>query len=402
MAVPQIIGALEIGTSKVAVLVAEIIDPFRLNIIGRSTMPVSGIKKGRIVDLKKTNTCVHHAITEAEKSAGVSLKSVYMAITGSHIVGEKQVGKAQVSHMAKIVTEYDVNRAQEEAKRRDLPPGRVYVQFMRNPFEVDGIRVDEPYSVKGHELQANYWAVHADEAILKNQIQIVNSFMVKVEEVFLSSLASGRVVAKDDEKENGVLVLDIGAGTTDYALYSDGYVLRTGVIDVGGDHITNDLSIALRIPWDNAERIKIEHGKAIVKEDGDDEEIWMRGDLSIGDRKLSRRTIHKIIHARLEELFQLVKQDITPVLDDYKIRCSVVLTGGVSSMTSIETLAAQVLKMQVRIGRNPDWVINELQQPGMSTVIGLLQFAFSDVSGDLPEQPRQRSFFSRFSGLLNR
>jgi cell division protein FtsA len=402
MAVPQIIGALEIGTSKVAVLVAEIIDPFRLNIIGRSTMPVSGVKKGRIIDLKRTNTCVHHAITEAEKSAGVSLKSVYMAITGSHIVGEKQVGKAQVSHMAKIVTEYDVNRAQQEAKQRELPPGRVYVQFMRNPFEVDGIRVDEPYSVKGHELQANYWAVHADEAILKNQIQIVNSFMVKVEEVFLSSLASGRIVAKDDEKENGVLVLDIGAGTTDYALYSDGYVLRTGVIDVGGDHLTNDLSLALRIPWESAERIKIEQGKAIIKEDEDDEMVWMRGDLSIGDRKLSRRSIHKIIHARLDELFQLIKQDITPVLEDYKIRPSVVLTGGASQMTSIETLATQVLKMQVRIGRNPDWVISELQQPEMSTVIGLLQFAFSDVSGDLPEQPRQRSFFSRFSGLLNR
>ena len=402
MAAPQIIGALEIGTSKVAVLVAEIIDPFRLNIIGRSTMPVSGIKKGRIVDLKQTNTCVHHAITEAEKSAGVSLKSVYMAITGSHIVGEKQVGKAQVSHMAKIVTEYDVNRAQQEAKRRELPPGRVYVQFMRNPFEVDGMRVDEPYSVKGHELQANYWAVHADETILKNQIQIVNSFMVKVEEVFLSSLASGRIVATDAEKENGVLVLDIGAGTTDYALYSDGYVLRTGVIDVGGDHITNDLSLALRVPWDNAESIKIDQGKAIVKEEEDDEEIWMRGDMSIGDRKLSRRSIHKIVHARLEELFQLIKQDITPVLDDYKIRCSVVLTGGVSRTTAIETLASQVLKMQIRIGRNPDWVINELQQPEMSTVIGLLQFAFSDVSGDLPEQPRQRSFFSRFSGLLNR
>jgi len=400
MATPQIIGALEIGTSKVAVLVAEVIDPFRLNIIGRSVVPTTGVKKGRITDMKRTNACVHHAITEAEKDAGVNLKSVYMALTGSHIVGEKQVGKAQVSHMAKIVTEFDVNRAQQEAKRRELPPGRVYVQFMRNPFEVDGIRVDEPYSVKGHELQANYWAVHADEKLLKNQIQIVNSFMVKVEEMFLGSLASGRVVASDDEKETGVLVLDIGAGTTDYALYSDGYVLRTGVIDVGGDHITNDISLAMRIPWENAERLKIEQGKAIVKEEEDDEMVWMRGDLSIGDRKLSRRTLHKIVNARVDELLQLVKHDISPVLEEYRVKPSVVLTGGTSRLTSLETLAHQILKMPIRLGRNPEWVISELQRPEMSTVIGLLQFAFSDVSGDLPEQPRQRSLFSRFSGLM--
>jgi len=400
MANPQIIGALEIGTSKVAVLVAEVIDPFRLNIIGKSVVETTGVKKGRILDSKRTNACVHHAITEAEKDAGVNLKSVYMSLSGSHIVGEKQVGKAQVSHMAKIVTEYDVNRAQQEAKRRELPPGRVYVQFMRNPFEVDGLRVDEPYSVKGHELTANYWAVHADETLLKNQIQIVNSFMVKVEEMFLGSLASGRIVATDDEKETGVLVLDIGAGTTDYALYSDGYVLRTGVIDVGGDHITNDISLAMRIPWENAERLKIEQGKAVVKEEEDDEMVWMRGDLSIGDRKLSRRVLHKIVNARVDELFQLIKHDVSPVLEEYKVKPSVVLTGGTSRLTAIEILAHQVLKMPVRVGRNPDWVIPELQKPELSTVIGLLQFAFTDVSGDLPEQPRQRSFFSRFSDLM--
>lgn len=400
MASPQIIGALEIGTSKVAVLVAEVIDPYRLNIIGRSVVETTGVKKGRIIDLKRTNACVHHAITSAEKNAGVNLKSVYMALSGSHIVGEKQVGKAQVSHMAKIVTEFDVNRAQQEAKRRELPPGRVYVQFMRNPFEVDGMRVDEPYSVKGHELQANYWAVHADEALLKHQIQIVNSFMVKVEEMFLGSLASGRVVAGDDEKETGVLVLDIGAGTTDYALYSDGYVLRTGVIDVGGDHITNDISLAMRIPWENAEQLKIEQGKAIVKDEEDDEMVWMRGDLSIGDRKLSRRTLHRIVNARVDELLQIVKHDITPALEEYKVKPSIILTGGSSRLTAIETLTTQILKMPVRLGRNPDWVISELQRPEMSAVIGLLQFAFTDVSGDLPEQPRQRSFFSRFSGLM--
>ncbi|MCG8528792.1 MAG: cell division protein FtsA [Opitutales bacterium] len=402
MAESKIIGALEMGTTKVAVLIAEVIDTYRLNIIGSAVVPSEGIKKGRIYDAKKANRCVHMAITDAEKSAGVNLKTVYMTVTGSDIQGERQVGKAQISHMAKVVTEYDVNRAQEEAKRRQLPDGRVYVQFMRNPFEVDGVRVDEPYSVKGNELQANYWAVHADEVLLKRQIEIVNSFMVKVDEVFLAGLASGRVVATDDEKEKGIVVLDIGGGSTDYAVYSDGYVLRTGVIDVGGDHITNDLSLAFRIPWENAEQIKIEQAKAVIREDETDEMVWMRGDLSIGDRKISRRTIQKVVHARLEELFQVVKHDIDPILSEYKLSGSVVLTGGTSRLTAIEALAHQTLKMPVRMGRNPDWVIPELQGPEMSSVIGLLQFAFSDVSGDLPEQPRQRSLFSRFSGLLHR
>jgi cell division protein FtsA len=400
MAASQIIGAIEIGTSKVTVLVAEVIDPYRMNIIGHAVVPLKGLKKGRIYDIKSANSSVHQAIVEAEKKSGASVKSVYLALTGSHLQGEKHVGKAQVSHMAKVVTEYDVNRAQQDAKQRELPSGRVYVQFMRNPFEVDGMRVDEPYSVKGNELQANYWAVHGDESVIKSQIQILNGFVVKVEEMFLSSLASGRVVATDDEKENGVVILDIGAGTTDFALYSDGYVLRTGVVDVGGDHLTNDISIALRVPWENAERIKVEHAKALVKEEDDDEMIWMRGDLSIGDRKLSRRSIHKIINARLEELFQVILHDVKPAIDDYKIKPSVVITGGTSRIAGIETLASQTMKMPVRIGRNPDWVIADLQKPELSTVIGLIQFAFSDVSGDLPEQPRQKSFFSRFTGLM--
>jgi cell division protein FtsA len=203
MAASQIIGAIEIGTSKVTVLVAEVIDPYRMNIIGHAVVPLKGLKKGRIYDIKSANSSVHQAIVEAEKKSGASVKSVYLALTGSHLQGEKHVGKAQVSHMAKVVTEYDVNRAQQDAKQRELPSGRVYVQFMRNPFEVDGMRVDEPYSVKGNELQANYWAVHGDESVIKSQIQILNGFVVKVEEMFLSSLASGRVVATDDEKENG-------------------------------------------------------------------------------------------------------------------------------------------------------------------------------------------------------
>jgi cell division protein FtsA len=401
MAASKIIGALEIGTSKVTVLVAEVMDSYRLNVIGSATVEGSGVKKGRIVFPPKTNAAVHQALTQAEKSAGVGIKSVYMALTGSHLVGEKQVGKAQITHMAKMVTEFDLNRAQQEAKQRQLPLGRVFVQFMRNPYEVDGVRVNEPYSVKGNELQANYWAVHADEALLKAQIQIINGFMIKVEEVFLSSLASGRVVASDDEKEQGVLVVDIGAGTTDYALYSGGYVLRTGVIDVGGDHVTNDLSMALCIPWENAERLKVEQGKTWIKDGEEDQDIWMRGDLSIGDRKLSRNTIQRIIHARMDELLHMIRHDLTPVIEDFKLRPTVVFTGGASRITGLENLASQVLKMPVRLGKNPDWVVGALQRPEMSTVVGLLQFAFSDVSSDLPEQPRQRSFFSRFSGLLH-
>jgi cell division protein FtsA len=177
--------------------------------------------------------------------------------------------------------------------------------------------------------------------------------------------------------------------------------LRTGVIDVGGDHVTNDLAMALRIPWENAERIKLDQGKAIVKEDEEDQEVWMRGDLSIGDRKLSRNSIHRIVHARLEETLQLVRHDVAPVIEEFKMKCSVVLTGGASRMTGMETLAQQVLRLPARFGRNPDWVNGPLQRPDMSTVVGLLQFAFSDISSDLPEQPRQRSFFSRFSGLIH-
>ncbi len=403
MAGSKIIGALEIGTSKISVLVAEVIDAYRLNIIGRATVANTGIKKGRIEDPRAVSRCLHEAIAEAEKVSGINLKSIYLSISGSHLQGRKQIGKAQISHMAKLVTEHDVNRANEEAKRHAIDEGRVYVQFMRNPYLIDGSPVDEPYSCKGSEIQANYWAVDADEGILKEPIQVINSFMVKVDEIFLGSIASAQSVATDDEKAAGLLVIDIGAGTTDYVLYHDRYVLQTGVFDIGGDHITNDLSIAFRIAWESAENIKIQHGKAIASGTSSEDWVWMMGDLSIGDRKLPLRSIQRIINSRLEELFMMVRRSVIDVIEQQDMQCKVVLCGGVTNMTSIETLASNVLKMPVTVGRNPDWLIPELQKPELSTVVGLLQFAFADASGDIKDEPKSKGgLLGKVSSFLTR
>lgn len=402
MAASHYIGALDMGTAKVSILVAELSPPSKLKIIGRAMVPSRGIRKGRVLNVREATTCVHRAIREAEKSAGVNLKSLYMSISGSHLKGELQVGKAQVSHSARIVTDYDVGRAVEEAKRRDLGPDRVFVQYIRNPFLLDGKKVDEPYSLRGNEIQASFWAVHADARVLREQMQIVNSFVSRIDDIFLSSLVVGRVLTSEEQRQSGVLVLDIGAGTTDFVLYGDGYVLMTGVLDVGGDHITNDLSVAFKIPWESAERLKVDYGKATPVEGPADDWVWLRGDLSIGDRRFSKRAIQRVIHARMEELFQLVRRAILPVLEREDLRCSALMTGGVTRLTAIENLAGQVLKMPAASGRNPDWVINELQVPEMSNVLGQVQFALQDYSDSVSGSRKTAGLFGKVKGFWSK
>ncbi|HQU09115.1 MAG TPA: cell division protein FtsA, partial [Opitutales bacterium] len=256
----KIAAALEMGSSKIAVLVGEIAPGKTLNIIGMSEVSSNGISKGEIYDFKAASLSAHEALAAAEKSAGVSLDEVFLGISGGHLQGFYNEATVTVSASNSVVAAADVERACRDAKAKQLPQERIYLHHVHNGYELDGRAVVNPVGAQGQKLSAAYWSVHAHTHKVRDAIHVVNGFGLTVEDVIISSLASGVMVSSEAERQNGLLVIDLGAGTSDYVLYRRGFAALTGCLPVGSGHISNDLSLGLRIPSKNAEALKLEFG----------------------------------------------------------------------------------------------------------------------------------------------
>ncbi len=402
MAQSRIVAAVEIGTSKVAVLVAEIANGRSLNIIGTGQATSSGIRKGHISNQREVCDCAHAAIAAAEKSAGAQVEGVYLAMSGAHLQGFADSGVASVSAADGIVREDDLRRARESAKMRDLPTGRLYIHHECCGYVLDGRRVADPVGMSGQRVETGYWHVHGDERITADYLHVINGIGLDVDCIVVSSIASAGVVAGEEEKKSGVLVLDIGAGTTDYALYRSGTIVRTGVIPVGGDHLTNDLAIGLRMNARYAESVKLRYGKAVVDANDKNDTVMLIGDLTIGDRPISRMSIHKIIHARLDELFTIVKNQLGSEISAQNLPAGVILTGGTARQAQICDLAHEVLGVQARVGECPQWVSEQsLRAPEFCTALGLLSEGFNAMRQRQSERSKSR-WLGKLGGIFAR
>lgn len=398
-----VIGAIEIGTSKVVVLVGEIINGRNLHIIGLGQSDSSGVKKGEIVDLRTASDSTHAAILSAEKSAGTAIDGVYLATTGGHLEGFAGSGVVTVEDADNWVKKADLQRAAANAKSKALPPGRVYIHHIKSGYILDGRRVRQPLEMQGSQLEANYWHVHGDERKIADQLHVINGFGLEVEDMVASSIAAGSMVATDEEKEAGVLVVDIGCGTTDFVLYQQNRIVRTGVVPVGGDHFTNDLSLGLRVSYKHAESLKHRYGKAIAERMDRGDNVMLVGDLMIGDRPIPRLAIHKILHARSDELCMILKNKLGSLLGPRNLPGGVILTGGGSRLQELDTLAETILGVPVRRGRNPGWVNHEqLREPEFSGVLGLLYYGLSARRQDdqPPESARSGGWISKVAGIF--
>jgi len=398
----KIVGAVEIGTSKVTVLVAEIVGGRSLSIIGTSQASSSGIRKGQIVNLREVNDCTHAAISAAEKSAGAQIDGVYLAISGAHLQGFADSGTATISSSDGSVREADLRRARENAKMRNLPHSRIYIHHECCGYQLDGRRVSDPLGMVGERVETGYWHIHGDERITADFLHVINGIGLGVDCMVISSIASASVVAGEEEKKGGVLVLDIGAGTTDYALYRTGTIARSGVIPVGGDHLTNDLALGLRMNSRYAESVKLRYGKAIIDNEDRNDTVMLIGDLTIGDRPISRLSIHKILHSRVEELFMIVKNLLGSEINSQNLPAGVILTGGTSRLAHIGDVAQEVLGVPVRLGESPAWVSDSaLRVPECSTALGLLAEGLTTLRGRGPEQSSSK-WLGKLSGMFSR
>lgn len=402
MSQKKIIGAVEIGTSKVVVLVGEILGRDGLNIIGMAQTTSMGVKKGEVTNLKSASDSTHAAIVAAEKSAGVSIDSIYLSCSGRHLDGFSTTGKVAVSSSDNVINRADLQRVGEMARTKALPLQRVYIHHILGGYKVDGQITKNPLGMTGEQLEVQYWNVNADERKISDQLHIINGFGIKVDDMIISSIASGCVVASEEEREKGVLVLDIGCGTTDFAVYKDGMILRTGVIGIGGDHITNDLAIGLRINYKNAESIKHRFGKAIVDTADKNDTVLLFGDLTIGDAPISRSSIYKITHARVEELFNIIHNKLGSLISAQNLPGGIIITGGSARLPHLCEAARQAFNVSARVAQNPAWVTNpELKAPDYSTVIGLLQYAMTGQRPDSGNRKKKNTgWFGKMTGIF--
>jgi len=373
----SIIVGLEIGTSKVCAVVGELNDEGALNLVGLGQARSRGVRKGEIVDARAVEEDVRHAIDEAEKMADVEIRSVYLGVTGGHIRGFNNRGVHPVVSADREICEEDVQDVVKNAKAINLPADNNVLHAIRQHFLVDGHDgITDPVGMLGARLEVDVHVVHGHLNRLQNAIRVVKGLQLEVEEVVFNGLASSLAVLSPEQKELGALVIDIGGGTTDYVVYSGGVIKHTGVLAVGGDHVSNDLAFGLKVPLGRAEQLKIENGAAQWDDEVKGRTMNITSELGLPLNTVNLEHLRRIMVLRLEELFQLIAQDLEQAgLVEY-LRAGVFLCGGGARIPGLAQLAAQTLELPVSLGKTTavSGLKSTLDQLEFATPIGLVKF----------------------------
>ena len=347
----QLITGLDVGTTKICCVIAEWSSIGTLDIVGVGTSPSRGLRKGVVVNIDSTVESIKQAVGDAEEMAGVEISSVIAGVAGGHIRGANSRGVVAVSGKHREVSAADVERALDAARAINLPQDREIIHVLPQNFIVDdGEGVREPIGMSGVRLEAEVHIVTGAVTSVQNVIRSVNRAGLTVQDIVLEPLASAEAVLHDDERELGVLAIDIGGGTTDVALIRNGAVWHTAVLPLGGDHISNDIAIGLRTPTADAEDIKKRYGCALTALVPAEETVDVP---SVGGRKprqFSRQLLSEIIQPRVEEIFTLVARDLARAGFQDAATAGVVVTGGTSIMEGVPELAEGIFDQPVRRG----------------------------------------------------
>ena len=373
------ISVLDIGTSKVLALIGEVQDDNEIHIVVLGQSVSRGLRAGMVTNIDATVQAIRQAVNEAELMADTKITHVTTGIAGNHIRSLNSQGVVKIKDGE--VTQADIDRAIETAKAVNIPPDHKILHAVVQDYIIDTqLGVREPIGMSGVRLDTRVHIITGASTAVQNIQKCIERCGLKVDEVMLQPLASGQAVLTEDEKDLGVCVIDIGGGTTDIAVYTNGAIRHTSVIPVAGDLITKDLSQALRTPHDAAEYIKIHYGVVSPEMEGLDEMIEVP---SVGDRKprqVSRKVLAIVIRERIREILEVVASELRKSGFPKEVLTSgIVLTGGTSMLSGIEELAEEVFELPVRIGipQEMGGVSERVRTPRYSTVIGLLQAARS-------------------------
>ena len=369
----NLVVALDIGTSKVACLVAELGADGALEILGMGSHPSKGLKKGVVVNIEATVAAIQRALEEAELMADCKIAAAYVGIAGSHIRSFNSTGMVAVKD--REVGGIDVDRAVETARAVNIPTDQQILHVLRQEFIIDGQEdVREPIGMSGVRLEVKVHIVTGAVSAAQNIIKCVRRCGIEVKDLILQPLASSRAVLSEDEKDLGVCLLDIGGGTTDIAVFTHGAIRHTAVVPIAGDQITNDIAMALRTPTADAEALKVRHGVALRQLADPNQMLEVPGIGERGARSLSRQTLAEVIEPRVEELYSLVQQVLRESGFEELLSSGVVLTGGSAVMRGMVELGEEIFHMPVRIGvpRYAGGLADVVRAPRYATAVGLL------------------------------
>jgi cell division protein FtsA len=373
------IVALDIGTSKVCVLVGEINERRQLEIIGKGTAPMRGTRRGNIINLDQAVDAVKKAVDEAEVMAGLQIESVYVGVAGDHIRSVNSRGVVSVVGKHREISRDDIDRVIEASKSINIPAELELLHVIPREFIVDGQDgIHDPLGMTAQRLEANVHIVTGARTHNQNILTCVNKAGIAVQELVLEQLAAGEAVLTHDEREMGVLLLDLGAGTADYAVFLEGNVVHTNVLPVGAGHFTSDISVVLRTPMEDAERIKKRHGCAVASLITEDDPIEVP---TVGGRApkiVSRHELTNILEPRAAEIAKLVYKDLEKVGLDKEIRSGVVMVGGGAEMDGMIEMIEQVFDQQARKGipRGLGGLADTVAGPEWAAAAGLLLWGF--------------------------
>jgi len=378
MARDDIHVGLEIGTTKVCAVVAECREGGDIRLLGVGETPSRGVRKGEIVDFENASNCVREALSDAEEKSDVEIKSVWLAVTGSHIQSFNNRGSVTIPEENGEITDEEIQEVEIKAKEISLPKENAILHSIIQHYHVDGQQgVLNPMGMLGAKLDADFHIIHGVATRIQNAIRSVKEFQIEVEDVVVNSLASAQVVLDSHQKDAGALVIDVGGGVTDYIVYLDGVVQHSGVLAVGGDHINNDISIGLRIPLTRAERLKVEEGSALTGKTMPGEKIILKNDTGFSGKEVEREMLNLIIHTRLEEIFAIIRKRVLAELPEHLLGAGVFLTGGTSLMRGIREVAESVFSVPVQLAHahSVSGPTSAFENPRLSTCIGVTRYA---------------------------
>src|SRR6202008_1940035 len=397
MASSDLMVGLEIGTSKICVVVGESRTDGTTKLLGVGQAPSRGVRKGEIVDFETAMKCLHEAVVDAEQKSDVMIKSVYVAVAGSHLQSFNNRGCVMLPEDRDEIDEQDVEDVKINARDVSIPAQNAFLHSVIQHYQVDGQDgVLSPIGMLGQKLEADFHIIHGVRTRIQNTIRCVKELPLEVEDVVFSALASAQVVLTQHQKNLGALVIDMGGGTIDYILYNDGAVRQSGCLAVGGDHITNDISMGLRIPMARAEKLKIEEGSCVLGNCLPGETILLKDDSGFAGKEIERETLNTVIYLRVREIFELLKRTLDEESYINYTGAGVFITGGCSLLNGIDHLAEEIFEMPATVAhaQTMSGLTSAFENPQFSTAIGLLKYAQA-VQADRPARGF-RQFIGKF------
>jgi cell division protein FtsA len=369
---------LDVGTSKVTAIVGEVMDGGTLDVVGIGLAEARGIRRGLVVNLEAAVESIKRALDEAELTAGIEIDSVHLALSGAHVKAFNSRGVVAVAGKNREISPDDVRRAIDAAKAVALPSGREILQVLPQDYVVDDQDgIGSPIGMTGSRLEVNVHIITGNASTTQNVVACVNRAGVTVVDTVLEQLAAAEAVLTSDERELGVALVDIGGGTTDFAIFEKGSLWHTGVVAIGGDHFTSDIAVGLRTPVPDAERVKRRSGCALSTMVGEDETMEVA---SVGGRQprlMARRIVADVLQPRAEEVFHLLWDEIRKAGWEKSLHSGIVLTGGGALLDGMAEIAEQIFDLPIRRGypAGVGGLVDHINSPAYATPVGLVMHA---------------------------